>query len=295
MLERLSCRPRPPYTPWAPAERCSFPQGRSVLVGALTYAPRVPGAMPGKGRGYLSPFAQEPDYHHLVADKLGRLAAFILRLAPDCRWSLQVDSGPGCERLYALAAGVGWQGKNNFIIVPGVGSYVWLGLLVTDLALPPDTPLASKCGDCDLCLRACPTQAYEGPNAFAHTRCLAYWLTAKTPLSPEEQGLLNRHRLLYGCDYCQRACPYNPPGEGADEGLDIRGLLALSPDQFKAYFEGTAALWRGSAVLRRNLVLAAGKSPDCRELLVQIAREQGLAGAAAREVLSAWEKGPYTL
>ena len=290
MLRFLSSRPRPPYVPWAPEHRCS-PQSwlhgaRSVLAGAVPYSCRYPRSSPGKGQGYLSPFALEPDYHRLVADKLQQLAVYMLRLHPESEYVIQVDSGPGCERLYALRAGVGWQGKNNFIIVPGFGSFVWLGLIITNLELPSDTPLASQCGDCDSCLRACPTQAYRGDNDFDYTRCMAYWLTDKNRLSPEQCALLSRHRLIYGCDYCQLSCPHNLPGDAESNWPDLHGLLTMPAAEFKAFFQNTAAFWRGSKTLRRNLILAAAGSLECREVLEKLAGEQGIAAETAQAALA---------
>lgn len=258
-----------------------------MLAAAFPYSSRYPRSSPGKGQGYLSPFAFKPDYHHLVADKLQQLAAYIRRLHPQTEYVIQVDSGPGCERLYALRAGVGWQGKNNFIIVPGFGSFVWLGLIITNLELPSDTPLDCRCADCNRCLRACPTQAYRGDNDFDHTRCMAYWLTDKNRLSPEQCALLSRHRLIYGCDYCQLACPHNLPGEAESNWPDLHNLLVMPAAEFKAFFQNTAALWRGSNILRRNLILAAAGSRECRDALKTLAQGQGMAAETAQAALAA--------
>ena len=296
MLRRLSSSHRPPYVPWEPEYRCSpqsWLQGaRSVLAGAVPYYSRYSRSCssPAKGQGYVSPFAGEPDYHQFATDKLVRLGEYILRLHPGTKYTVQVDSGPGCERLYALRAGVGWQGKNNFIIVPGVGSFVWLGLLVTNLELSPDLPLASQCGDCDLCLRACPTKAYRGANDYNHTRCMAYWLTDKN-LSPEQCAILSRHRLIYGCDFCQLACPHNIPGDAEAAWPDLHNLLTMSAAELKAFFKNTAALWRGSNVLRRNLVLAAAGSRECRDVLEKLAQGQGMVAETAQAVLNAFAEG----
>lgn len=288
MLERLSRRPRPPYLAWVPEERCSpaswLPGAQSVLVGAVSYSHRFSQESPGQG--YISPFAWAPDYHKLVSGKLEELAAYICQLRPETEYVIQVDSGPGCERLYALAAGVGWQGKNNFIIVPGVGSFVWLGLLTTNLPLAADSPLASQCGHCRRCLEACPTQAYTDDYDFDHTRCLAYWLTEKGPLSLGQRESLGRHQLIYGCDYCQLACPHNSAPDPGKDWPEVSTMLDMTPREFAAYFKDTAALWRGSAVLRRNLVLVAAVRPDCRQILSRLAKGQGLAAEAARGLLS---------
>lgn len=290
LINRLLARPQPPYVPWAPDlrtdARLQFPEARSVLVGAVSFRQRIPAEGPGDGQGYIAPFAQAPDYHQTIAARLGQLAACLHRLRPELKYKIQVDSGPACERLYALRAGVGWQGKNNFIIVPGVGSFVWLGLLITNLPLDYDVPLANQCGDCDLCLRACPTAAYTGANAYEHKRCLAYWLTCKQAFSPAQIDCLKRHRLIYGCDYCQLACPHNPPGEAPGCWPDLCGLLSLSKQGLTAYFRGSAALWRGSNTLLRNLVVAAADVRDCQDSLKRLAARTGLAAETAGAVLA---------
>ena len=284
-------RPPPPYVPWQPTVRSNarawLPGAQSVLVGAVSYRSRLSRNLPGINQGYFSPFAHAPDYHREVSAKLHELAAFLLNLRPATRYTIQVDNGPGCERLFALKAGVGWQGKNNFIIVPGEGSFVWLGLLVTDLALPPDRPLASQCGDCDLCLRACPTGAYKEANDYDYTRCLAYWLTDKNPLSSEQKTILGEQRLIYGCDYCQLACPHNSERNGERQWPELKELLSVSTGEFKAYFSNTAALWRGANILRRNLALAAAGNDGCQAALKKLSVGQGLAAEAARYALTA--------
>jgi epoxyqueuosine reductase len=301
MLRRLSLSPRPPYVPWKPEYRCSprfwLPEARSVLVGAVSYLDRYARdySSPPLGKGYLSPFAWEPDYHEVVLAKLKQLGDYLEKLQPGTKYILQADNGPGCERLYAWRSGVGWQGKNNFIVVPNVGSFVWLGLLVTDLELPPDVPLADQCGACQLCLEACPTKAYKEDYVYDYTRCMAYLLTVKKSLSLPQRRALSRHRMIYGCDFCQLACPHNKPVEDAPSPwLNVESLLAMPASEFKAFFRRTAASWRGSNVLRRNVVLAAAASGSCLEVLQKLARGEGLVAETARAVLADidQEQGP---
>lgn len=287
-VQRLAARPKPPFVSWEPELRCQatqwLPGAASVLVGAVAYGERY-GAKISSGQGYLSPFAQAPDYHNLVRDKLEELGRFLVEQAPGAKYAVQVDSGPGCERIYAAAAGVGWQGKNNFIIVPGYGSFVWLGLLTTDLELPPDSPLPSQCGDCQRCLAACPAKAYTGPNAFEPSKCMAYWAVAKAKLTPQQAQLLARHRIIYGCDYCQLACPHNPPGAGEGTMPELAEIMTMSAAQFEAIFKRSAAGWRGRNLLRRNAVLASQGKPEFRAVLEKLARGQGMVAETARWVL----------
>jgi epoxyqueuosine reductase len=287
-VQRLASRPRPPFVPWEPELRCRasqwLPGAKSVLAGAVAYGGRY-GVKLGRGQGYVSPFALAPDYHSLVGDKLEGLGRYLTELEPRAKFTVQVDSGPGCERLYATAAGVGWQGKNNFIIVPGNGSLVWLGLITTDLELPPDAPLASQCGDCQRCLAACPTKAYTGPNAFEPGQCMAYWAASKGRLTAQQAQLLSGHRIIYGCDYCQLACPHNPPAKGEGNMPDLAEIMTMSAGQFVALFKESAAGWRGRNLLRRNAVLASQGKPEYRPVLETLAQGRGMVAETARWVL----------
>lgn len=286
--QRLLSRPRPPFVPWEPSQRCSarswLKDAESVLVGAVPYAGRY-GTKLQPGQGYVSPSANAPNYHSLVRGKLEALGKCLVQLVPGARFTTQVDSGPGCERLFATLAGVGWQGKNNFVIVPGYGSFVWLGLLTTNVKLPMDSPLTNQCGDCQLCLSACPTQAYAGPNDFDHNQCLAYWAVAKGNLTGRQAQILGRHRIIYGCDYCQLACPHNEPGAAAGSMPDIAEIMTMSARQFEKIFEDSAAGWRGRNLLRRNAVLASQGNPELRTVLEKLARGQGMVAETARRIL----------
>lgn len=289
MTVLLSRRPRPPFVGWQPDCRCRpqawLPGARSVLVGAYPYHQRYSRQF-RPGQGHISPFAQEPDYHHLVFAKLELLGRFLQQVKPGVNYIIQVDSGPGCERLFALKAGVGWQGKNNFVIVPGHGSLVWLGLLTTDLELPPDQPLPSQCGDCDLCLRACPTGAYAAANDFDHDRCMSYWASRKEEPSREQARFLSKHGIIYGCDFCQLPCPHNRlTGEDTDSGPALAELLKMPRREFEKFFKQTAAGWRGYNVLKRNVILAAAGRPELREMLERLAEGEDIVSKYARVIL----------
>lgn len=269
--------------------RCSattlLNDARSVLVGAYPYKTRYSREYRGQGQGYISPFAQAPDYHILVKSKLEALGEYIGQIYPETRYISQVDSGPACERLYALRAGIGWQGKNNFIIVPGYGSFVWLGLLATNLELPIDQPMDSLCGDCDRCLTGCPTGAYTEANIFDYHRCMAFWAADKRELTPEQGATLGKYGIIYGCDFCQLACPHNLPGEGKGNWPDLRDLLQMSREEFAAVFKDTAAAWRGQDILMRNVIFAAADNPKFRDVLEELAQGEGAAASLARRFI----------
>lgn len=181
---------------------------QSVLVVAADYAHReqLPTA-PDEGK--IARYAQGPDYHPVMHSALKQIVERIRELTKIPFESfIAVDTAPILERELAMAAGLGFIGKNNMLITPGIGSYSLLGVVLLSLAIPPDPPGRAKCGSCTICLDQCPTNAFEGPYSLNARRCIAY-------LSIEYRGeisaeLGNRmHPWVFGCDVCQNVCPYN--------------------------------------------------------------------------------------
>ncbi len=150
-------------------------------------------------------YARGQDYHNHLRKKVRSLARFVRMLGDDVRARPLCDEEPLLERAWAARAGLGFVGKNGLLIVPGQGSMVLLAEVVTNLALPPDIPMAERCGSCTRCLDACPTQAFDAPFVLDPRRCIAY-LTIEAPLT-ETSLEIGEH--LFGCDDCQTVCPYN--------------------------------------------------------------------------------------
>lgn len=213
-----------------------LPEVRSVICCALNYhtqefystqVPRDP------ARGWISRYAWGDDYHDIVAEKLAALRARIAeKISHSFAAKLYVDTGPVLERVYGKYAGLGWFGKNTCLLHPDLGSWFFLGVLVTNLDLPADEPLADGCGACTLCLEACPAGALVEPYVLDARRCISYLNIElrpeatpinKLPGSAEQsanQPLLSpgsipvefREKLgrnIFGCDICQDVCPWN--------------------------------------------------------------------------------------
>lgn len=230
------------------------PGVRTVIAACMSYGGPHPGAQARPaGTAFVSRFAWCPDYHGPVGDAMARLAAAIeSRTATPTRW--YVDTGPVLEKAYAAAAGLGFIGRHGLLVHPRFGSFVFLGVLLTDAEVLPDVPRPALpgCGACTACVAACPTGALDTPYRLDVPRCLAHLtVTSKAPV-PDDVPLAGH---LYGCDACQDACPFNHRAERPDRpafrplpGLPyVRpgDILDMEPAGFESRFGTTPARRRG--------------------------------------------------
>jgi epoxyqueuosine reductase len=257
---------------------------RSVLAVALAYRTVEP-APAGPEQGRISRYAWGRDYHHVVRERLRRVAARLRRAAPDVRTRIAVDSAPVMERDYAQLAGLGWIGKNTLLLNRGLGSWFFLGVMLLDCELEYDAPARTDhCGSCRRCLDACPTRAFDGPYQLDPRRCISYLtIEHKSDLPEEAPGLTGE--WVFGCDVCQEVCPWNdhaakragePPEEefqplpGANP-VSLATLLATSPEEFERRFRSTPLYRTGRDRVVRNAILAARRS-DLPELWEAVRR-----------------------
>ncbi len=209
-------------------------------------------------------YARGHDYHNHLRKQLRALARFVKSLGPGVRARPLLDEEPVLERVWAARAGLGFVGKHGLLIVPGLGSMVLLGEVVTTLELAPHGPIEERCGSCTRCLEACPTSAFDAPFRLDPRRCVAY-LTIE---APEEQvdGAASEH--LFGCDDCQTACPFNQGQVRAQRlgqfaplpvfrGLSLADLLRVEPGAFSQTFQGSPLLRAGQAGLAKNALRVA--------------------------------------
>jgi epoxyqueuosine reductase len=240
-----------------------LPGARSVVAVALSYAPA---GDPGDWRP-VARYARGRDYHEVMRPRLEALAAFIDQAAgSETRSRAAVDTSAVLERDLAARAGLGWIGKNTNVLSAELGSYFFIGIVLTTALLEPDAAQPDRCGTCTSCLEACPTQAFVAPFVLDARRCISY-------LTIEHRGEIAgdlAQRLgewLFGCDVCQEVCPWNrkaPPGRepafAATEPLGpLLALLGLDEEHFRRRFRRTA-LWRTKRRgLVRNVALALGR------------------------------------
>lgn len=281
LLNKLAARGAcPPFTENNITLRCYpeqvLPGARSIVVAAMSYF--VPGrqrpAQQGP-RGWVSRYARVQDYHQVLSQKLNQLAVFLQERTPvpvNCR--VYVDRGPFLERAVAERSGLGWFGKNSMIYVPDYGSWVFLGELITDLALEPDTRREGpSCGSCDLCMRACPTGAIVAPFRVDIRRCLSYITQMPGQVPLEFRKAMGRR--IWGCDVCQAACPWNKGVRSSRLGIwqlsetaapNLIALLTIPKSEFRRQFGHSPMAWRGKGTLQRNAAIALGNVGDrCAE------------------------------
>jgi epoxyqueuosine reductase len=231
---------------------------RSVVSAALCYY--TPAPPPGPGEGRLPRYTWSDAYADLreKLDRLGRRLGGFYRVL--------VDANQHVDREGAVRAGIGFYGKNTMLITRRHGSWVVLGTVVTNVEIEESEPLALDCGDCRLCIEACPTGALDEPGTLDATRCLSYWTQAPAPIPDVYREHLGD--MVYGCDICQDVCPWNRGVEKRRRGSSVEGEPSVSLAEWlqadaeelvrrydRLYVPGNDARY-----LRRNALVALGNS-----------------------------------
>jgi len=253
-----------------------WPEARTVIALGMSYAPAFdPLALEGDDeRARISVYAQGADYHDIVKKALKHLARWIVehcaKQGIEAGVKVFVDTAPVMEKPLGEASGIGWQGKHTNMVSRTHGSWLFLGAIYTTLELEPDTMGRNRCGSCDACQTACPTDAFPAPYRLDARRCVSYLtIEHKGPIPEEFRAKLGNR--IYGCDDCLAVCPWNkfaaqaqrnraflPRAELVAPRLDE--LLALDDAGFRKLFSGSPIKRIGRDRFVRNCLYAAGNS-----------------------------------
>jgi epoxyqueuosine reductase len=259
------------------------PWARSVVVCAINYNTAQPystefqnHSADNQKHGWISRYAwSRQDYHDAVMERLLRVESALRNAAGsgDLITRCYVDTGPIVERVVAKYAGIGWIGKNTCIINQKLGSWMFLGVILTSLDLAPGIPAPDRCGTCTRCIEACPTDALIAPYQLDSNLCISYLTIEKRGAIPQSEELrsgIGRH--IFGCDICQDVCPWNRKATTTDAAEfqpraelvnpPLEWLAEMSEEEFRRTFKGSAVRRAKRSGLRRNAVIAMGNSGD---------------------------------
>jgi len=252
-----------------------LPGAKSVVCVALNYYTDVPHSE-DVHCGKISRYAWGDDYHHIVGSKLEHLLAFVTSSGSGISGKIYVDTGPVMEKALAQRAGIGWVGKHTNLITAEAGSWVFLGELLLDVELAYDQPATDQCGNCTLCLEACPTQAIVEPYVLNANLCISYLTIENRGIMPDElAGKFDR--WIYGCDICQDVCPWNlngarptlEPGflpRDCNRAPGLEEIASLSEAEFQKRYRGSAMKRAKLNGLRRNAeFILASKNAESKK------------------------------
>ena len=248
-----------------------LPGARSIVVLALNYwqgdriAADTAASTEEGTRGRIARYAWGDDYHEVISQKLDKIDNFLRRFGG--RQKSYVDTGPILERDHAAQAGIGWHGKSTMLINTQLGTWFFLGEILTTLELPPDSPRRDRCGTCDRCIKACPTGAITAPHRLDARRCISYLtIELKTSIPVELRPLIGNR--IFGCDDCLDACPWNRFAQASREtafsarpsttGMLLRDYLKLNDVEFRALFRNSPIKRIKRRGFLRNVCVALG-------------------------------------
>lgn len=259
--------------PWRREDvRRIISDAKSVISCALNYNTDYPYSIreTDKTKGWVARYAWGDDYHDIMDNKLGLLNSFISeKISPGAVSLHYADTGPVLERIYGKYAGIGWIGKNTCLINQDIGSWIFLGEIITNLELEYDSPAPDRCGTCTRCIDACPTDALPKPYVLDSRCCISYLtIELKDKIPFELRDKIDNN--VFGCDICQDVCPWNNRANTTDEHVflpregmynpDLGSLSRLSPEDFRNFFKRSPIKRAKRRGLLRNVLTAMGNS-----------------------------------
>ena len=250
-----------------------LPGAGSIVVLALNYWQGGAAHRAAATAGRVARYAWGEDYHDVISRKLDKIENLLRRFGGTQK--SYVDAGPILERDHAAEAGIGWHGKSTMLIDTRLGTWFFLGEILTTLELPPDPPQRDRCGTCERCIQACPTGAITAPHRLDARRCISYLTIESKGSIPVELRPLIGNRI-FGCDDCLDACPWNRFAQASREtafsahrattGMLLRDYLELNDVEFRALFRNSPIKRIKRRGLLRNVCVALGNVGSLADL-----------------------------
>ncbi len=246
--------------------KLSLPSARSIIAIAVGYPNKLKGApksVRGDRRGMFARASWGQDYHTIMRNRLDKLSLFLKEKVPDVEIKSMVDTGVLSDRSVAERAGLGFAGKNGFIINEELGTWSYLGEMLVSIPFKPDDPVIDSCGDCNICVDRCPTGALVSNGQLNSQKCISFLTQTKGYLKDEYRYKIGNR--LYGCDTCQQVCPRNRGINTEHDDIILEPevlkprlvpLLKMSNKEFKNTYGHLAGAWRGKKPIQRNAIVA---------------------------------------
>ncbi|RCW51470.1 MULTISPECIES: tRNA epoxyqueuosine(34) reductase QueG [unclassified Halanaerobium] len=237
-----------------------FSDAETAVVLAVSYQQKA------DNNPYLSKYIGKNDYHIYIYNMLENLIKMLQKEAEKpFKFQKFVDTAPFMERALARNAGVGFTGKNSFIINPEYGSFIFLAEIMLNLKIEPDKKLNIDCGSCRKCIDSCPAEAIIKPYLTDFSRCISYLTQKRGILTLKERKIIGKN--IWGCDVCQEVCPYNKnvkhsrhPELKLDKLFVIEYFINIDRKHPPLELKEMALSWRGFRILQRNAIIAAANS-----------------------------------
>lgn len=252
--------------------KLSLATARSIIAIAVGYPNKLKGApksVRGDRRGMFARASWGQDYHSIMRKRLDKLGAYLEEKVPGVEIQSMVDTGVLSDRAVAERAGLGYVGRNGFVINPELGTWTYLGEMLVSIPFPPDDPLIDSCGDCTICVDRCPTGALVGDGQLNSQKCISFLTQTKGYLADEYRYKIGNR--LYGCDTCQQVCPRNKGINTQHDDIVLEPeilkprlvpLLQMSNKEFKNTYGHLAGAWRGKKPIQRNAIVALAHFKD---------------------------------
>ncbi|HET6378793.1 MAG TPA: tRNA epoxyqueuosine(34) reductase QueG [Methylocella sp.] len=277
-----------------------WPETASIILLGMNYGPAenpLP-ALARRSQAYISVYARNRDYHGLIKGRLKLLGSWLAAQAPGSALKVFVDTAPVMEKPLAAAAGMGWAGKHTNLVSREFGSWLFLGAIFTNVAIPPDAAETGHCGRCRACLDICPAKAFPQPYVLDARRCISYLtIEHKGHIAQEFRALIGNR--VFGCDDCLAVCPWNKFASAAREvklqaredltAPALASFLRFDDTAFRAFFSGSPVKRIGYDRFTRNVLIAAGNSRDAG--LAGTVREKLFSSSPLVRAMAVWALG----